>query len=175
MSTAGKVLVVLVMLASLVWITLSAGISQLNTNGNKRLHDLAEQIAKLQADFEQAQADIVSVRDQTASTQSEVDRQLIVLRARQSDLEEARSQIRENLTRNEYQLELVGQTIERAKAALQHRVEEEQADEQALAKARSEVKELMAKSDDLLKQLGTLRSEFQTKYHANVESLGSTR
>jgi hypothetical protein len=37
MSTAGKVLIVLVMLTSLGWIILSAGVSQLNANGNKRL------------------------------------------------------------------------------------------------------------------------------------------
>ncbi len=63
MSTAGKVLVVLVMLTSLVWMVLSAGVSQLNTNGNTRLHDLTEQIAKLQADFTQTQDEIASLRD----------------------------------------------------------------------------------------------------------------
>ena len=62
MSTAGKVLAVLVMLMSLVWMILSAGVSQLNTNGNKKLHDLAEQIAKLQDDVEQAQDDIVALK-----------------------------------------------------------------------------------------------------------------
>jgi chromosome segregation ATPase len=175
MSTAGKVLVVLVMLSSLVWITLSAGVSQLNTNGNKRLHDLADQIAKLQEDVKQAQDDIAATRDQTSSVQEELDRQLNVLRTRQSDLEKARSQIRESLSRNEYQLELVNQTIDRAKAALQHRVEDQQSDEQTLAKSRAEVKELMAKSNELVQQLGALRTEFQTKYHSNVESLGTTR
>ena len=39
MSTAGKVLIVLVMLMTFVWIVLAAGVSRLNTNANKRLHD----------------------------------------------------------------------------------------------------------------------------------------
>ena len=175
MSTAGKVLVVLVMLASLVWIVLSAGVSQLNTNGNKRLHDLAEQVIKLQDDVTQAQDDFVALRSQTATVQEDLDRQLTVLRSRQSDLEKARSHIRENLSRNEYQVELVTQTIDRAKTALQHRNEEEQADQEALAKARAEVKDLMAKTGELTNQLGALRKEFQTKYHSNIESLGTTR
>ena len=34
MSTAGKVLIVMVMLTSLVWMILSAGVAQLNSNGN---------------------------------------------------------------------------------------------------------------------------------------------
>jgi peptidoglycan hydrolase CwlO-like protein len=175
MSTAGKVLVVLIMLTTLVWITLSAGVSQLNTNGNKRLHDLAEQVAKLQDDVKQAQDDIVATRDQSSSVQEELHRQLTVLRSRQSDIEKARSQIRESLSRNEYQLELVTQTIDRAKAALQHRVEDQQTDEQTLAKSRAEVKELIAKSNELVQQLGALRKEFQTKYHSRATGLGSWR
>ena len=51
MSTAGKVLAVLVMLMSLVWMILSAGVDQLNTNCNKKLHDLVVQIEKLEADW----------------------------------------------------------------------------------------------------------------------------
>ena len=35
MSTAGKVLVVLVTLTTLVWMILAAGVAQLNRNGNK--------------------------------------------------------------------------------------------------------------------------------------------
>jgi chromosome segregation ATPase len=175
MSTAGKVLVVLVLLTSLVWIILSAGVSQLNTNGNKRLHDLAETLAKLQVDFKQAQDDVVALRNETSSVQEEKDRQVTVLRSRQIDLEKARSQIRESLSRNVYQLELVQETIEKAKSALQHRVAEHESDEQALAKAKSEVKDLMAKTNELVTELVALRKEFQTKYHANVESLGTTR
>jgi chromosome segregation ATPase len=174
MSTAGKVLAVVVLLASLVWIVLAAGVSQLNTNGNKKLHDLAEQIAKLEVDFRQAQDDIVGLRDQTSSMQENVDRQVVVLRSRQSDLEKARSQIRESLSRNEYQLEIVQDTIKKAKLALQNRVNEQQSDDEALAKAKSEVKDLMAETGELGNQLGALRKEFQTKYHANVEALGST-
>ena len=43
MSTAGKVLVVLIMLASLVWMVLMAGVAQLNRTGNKTLQELGRE------------------------------------------------------------------------------------------------------------------------------------
>ena len=153
MSTAGKVLAVLVMLMSLVWMILSAGVSQLNTNGNKKLHDLAEQVEKLQEDVEKAQDDIVALKSSASSVQEQLDHEVTVLHARQSDHEKDRSQIRESLARWQYQLATVQETIDRAKAALQHRIEEHQTGEQVLAKSKSDVKELMDRSGELMTQL----------------------
>ncbi len=175
MSTAGKVLSVVVMLMSLVWMILSAGVSQLNTNGNKKLHDLAEQVEKLQDDVEKAEDDIVAVKSSASSIQENLDHEVTVLHARQSDLEKDRSQIRESLARWQYELATVQETIDRAKTALQHRIEEHQTGEQVLAKSKSDVKELMDRTGELMTQLIALRKEFQSTYHANVESLGKTR
>jgi len=174
MSTAGKVLIVLVLLTSLVWLVLASGVAQLNTNGNTRLHDLAEQIEKLQTDFKQTQDEIVSLRDETSSIQENVDREVTVLRARQSDVEKARSEIQERLARVQYQVATVKETIEKAKATLQHRIEEQASEQQALVQARSEVEDLNAKNGELLSQLSTLRKNFESIYHSNVESLGKT-
>jgi chromosome segregation ATPase len=175
MSTAGKVLAVLVMLMSLVWMILSAGVSQLNTNGNQKLHDLTEQVEKLQDDMTKAQDDIVALKSSAASEQEKRDYEVIVLQARQSDHEKDRSQIRESLSRWQYELATVQETIERAKSALQHRVDEHQVSEQVLAKSKSDVKELMDRSGELMTQLLALRKEFQSTYHSNIESLGKTR
>jgi chromosome segregation ATPase len=175
MSTAGKVLAVLVMLMSLVWMILSAGVSQLNTNGNQKLHDLAEQVEKLQDDVEKAQDDIDALKSSASSVQEQLDHEVTVLHARQSDHEKDRSQIRESLARWQYQLATVQETIDRAKTALQHRIEEYQTGEQVLAKSKSDVKELTDRSGELMNQLLALRKEFQSAYHANVESLGNAR
>jgi chromosome segregation ATPase len=175
MSTAGKVLIVLILLASLVWIILSAGVAQLNTNGNTRLHELTEQIGKLQDEFKQTQDEIVSLRDQTSSIQENIDREFAVLRSRQSDVEKARSQIQETLSRVQYQLAILQETIDRAKTALQNRNLEHQAEEQALAQSRSDVKELMDGSRQLASRLSALRKEFESTYHANIELLGKTQ
>ena len=175
MSTAGKVLAVFVMLMSLVWMILSAGVSQLNTNGNQKLHDLAEQVEKLQDDMTKAQDDIVALKSSAASEQEKRDHEVTVLHARQSDHEKDRSQIRESLSRWQYELATVQETIDRAKSALQHRVDEHQTSEQVLAKSKSDVKELMDRSGELMNQLLALRKEFQSTYHSNIESLGKTR
>jgi chromosome segregation ATPase len=174
MSTAGKVLIVLVLLTSLVWLVLASGVAQLNTNGNTRLHELTVQIDKLQTDFKQSQDEIVAVRDQTSTIQENVDRQITVLRARQSDLEKARSKIIEYMTRVQYQLATVKDTIEKAKTTLQHRIEEQASEQQALVQAKSEVEDLKGKNGELLSQLSTLRQNFETVYRSNIESLGKT-
>lgn len=175
MSTAGKVLAVLVMLMSLVWMILSAGVDQLNTNGNKRIHDLAEQIDKLQADVEQARDDVVALKASASTVQETLDHETTVLRARQSDLEKDRSQIKELLSNWQYQLETAKETIDRAKTALQHRTEEHESGQQLLAKTKSEVKELMDRCGELTSELLALRKEFNSTYQGNVESLGKAR
>lgn len=175
MSTAGKVLIVMVLLTSLVWMVLASGVARLNSNGNARLHELTEQIAKLQTDFTQTQDEIASLRDQTSTIQEDVDREVTVLRANQSDVEKARSQIAEMLTRVQYELATVKETVERAKTTLTHRIQEQESEEQALTRAKSEVEELKTKNGELLSELSTLRKNFESVYHSNVEFLGKTR
>ena len=175
MSTAGKVLAVLVMLVSLVWMVLSAGVDQLNTNGNKRLHELAEQIEKLESDVDQARDEVVALKASASTVQETLDHEATVLRARQSDLEKDRSQIKELLSNWQYQLETAKETIDRAKTALQHRTEEHESSQQLLAKTKSEVKELMDRCGELTNELLALRKEFNSTYQGNVESLGKTR
>lgn len=174
MSTAGKVLSVLVMLMSLVWMILSAGVDQLNTNFNKKLHDLGVQIEKLEGDVDQARDDLAHLKSSAASIQENLDHELAVLEARESDLEKDRSQIKESLSHWQLQLETANGTIERAKAALQHRSEEQTSSQELLAKTKSDVKELMSRCNELMSELAGLRKEFNSTYQANVESLGKT-
>ena len=98
----------------------------------------------------QAQDDIVALKSSASSIQENLDHEVTVLRARQSDLEKARSQIRESLARWQYELATVQETIDRAKTALQHRIEEHQTGEQVLAKSKSDVKELMDRTGELM-------------------------
>jgi peptidoglycan hydrolase CwlO-like protein len=175
MSTAGKVLIVLVMLTSLVWMILSSGVSQLNSNGNKKLNDLMVQAEKAEEQIKQAHEDILSLHDQTSSVQETTDHEVAVLHARQSDIEKARSQIQESLSRVNYQLAIAQETIDRGKTALQHRATEQQTEEQALAQAKLEVKDLTDRTGELMNQLAALRKDFQATYHTNLESLGKTR
>ncbi len=79
MSTAGKVLAVLVMLISVVWIILSADVDQLNTNANTKLHDLTAQVEKLEADVEKTQDEVVTLKNSTSSLQERLDHEATVL------------------------------------------------------------------------------------------------
>lgn len=175
MSTAGKVLAVFVMLTSLVWMILSAGVSQLNTNANKKLHDLAEQIAKLQDNVKQTQDDVVGLKNSASSVQEKLDHELAMLHALQTHLEKNRSQILESLARWQYQLAIEQETIDRAKLALQNRTVEQQTGQEVLAKTKTDVKDLMDRTGELKNQLAALRKEFNSTYQSNVESLGKTR
>src|SRR5262245_50589990 len=98
MSTAGKVLVVLITLAVLVWLVLAGRVAQVNRNGNEALQKLADEMQKIENDLQDTRALIAKTRDETIATQETIDRDVTVLRSRQTDLEESRSQIVETLT-----------------------------------------------------------------------------
>ncbi len=172
MSTAGKILIVLVTLMTIVWVVLSAGVSQLNTNGNARLHELAVKIEKLQGDVKQAQEDTVSFLSQTQQAQEKVDREYGVLRARQADLQRAASQISDSLSGMKYELDIVQGTVKSAQSALEHRNTEQQEETKELAQDRVQVQELMAQSSKLRDRLASVRKDFTSRYHDNIEMLG---
>jgi peptidoglycan hydrolase CwlO-like protein len=172
MSTAGKVLVVLCILATLIWIVLASDVAQYTTNANTKLHDLTVQVEKLQGDLAQTQSDIASLLTQASTTQEQIDRDYTMLRARQAEIEKARSQIQEELSRVQYELGIVQDTAKNAQSTLGHREVELQGETKGLAQARAEVQTLAAESAQLMDRLAALRKDFQTTYHANLEMLG---
>jgi chromosome segregation ATPase len=168
MSTAGKVLVVLVMLSALVWMILAGGVAQLNRNGNEALAKLAAELEKVQGDLETAKHDILDYRDQTASSQEKIDRDIAVLRSRQADLENAGSQISDSLSRLRYQLATVDETIKTAQTSLEYRNKEYQDEEKAIDDLRAEVQGLKTDGTQLMARLQLLRTKFQDTYHSNL-------
>ena len=175
MSTAGKVLVVLIVLASLVWLILIGGVAQLNYNGNEQLDKLTKELEKMETDLQETRREIVNLRDQTTATQEQVDREVTTLRAQQAELEKARSKIMESLTRVQYQLAIVGDTITGAETSKKHRDAEHQAEEKAMEELRGEVQNLKTQNDQLMARLQTLRDQFQTTYHTNLETISKKR
>jgi chromosome segregation ATPase len=172
MSTAGKVLVVLVMLSAVACMILAGGVAKLNQNGNEALEKIAAQLAKAQEDLDTARRDIVSLRDQTILSQEKIDRDIAVLEAQQTALERHRSQIVNELERAKYELGTVTDTIARGKAAVANRTEEFDAEEKALADLRRNVQELKTTNGELMGRLKSLRDQFQDAYHSNVDMLG---
>jgi hypothetical protein len=169
MSTAGKVLVVLVMLVSVAWMILGGGVAQLNRNGNEALDKLTTELQKVEEDLASAKVEIRQLRDQTHSTQAHIDRDLNVLRSRQSDEEKARSQISETLSRLRYQLATVEETIKTAQTSLENHNKEHQDEEKAIDDLRTEVKSVKTENTQLMARLQSLRTKFQDTYHQNIE------
>jgi chromosome segregation ATPase len=172
MSTAGKVLIVLVMLMTFVWVVLSAGVSRYNTNANTRLNEVTKQAEELQDKVKDSQDEVSSLLSQAQQAQERVDREGALLRARQSDLQRAKSQIAETLSGVKYELEIVDGTVKGAQTDLEHRTTEHQEETKLLDKDRAEVQELMAYCGKLRDQLAELRKEFLTKYRSNIEMHG---
>jgi len=174
MSTAGKVLVVLILLTSLVWMLLTAGVAQLNRNGNQALIVLTEKVAKLQDDVKKTQDKIVRVKDQTHVLQEKMDRELAVINARQNDVQRLASNVSENLSRVRYELATVQQTVQNAEQDRTERAAEVVADQKALDAARDEVKSLKATDEQLRARLASLRNEFKKTLNRNVDILHQT-
>lgn len=172
MSTAGKVLSILVMLVIVVWVVLAAGVARLNTNANTKLHDLQTEVERLDGEVAKTQLEVTSLIDSTSEVRTQIDLTFAVLRARQFDVEQARSQILENLLSLQFQLATAQETLKSAQTALDNRNADLQAETKALASGKSSVQDLITETDQLSARLATLCKDFQTTYKSNLEILG---
>jgi chromosome segregation ATPase len=172
MSTAGKVLSVIVLLSIIAWTVLAAGVAQLNYNAITDLEKTIAQVAKLKDEVAQNRDQFVALRDQTILAQEKMDRDLAVLHAKQADVYKARSQVLDTLSGLKYQLEVVESTIKSAIATFENRSTEARDEEKALADARAGVKSLDQENTQLMARLQTLRDQFKTTYKTNLGMVG---
>src|SRR5271166_5600567 len=166
MSTAGKVLVVLVMLASSAWPILTAGVTQLNRNGNKALIDLADKVTKLEDDLKTTQDEIVKVKDETILVQKQMVRDLAVTRSRQTKMEPVKH-LQEILSRVQYQLATLQETIKNAEQPAAEKV----AEQKTLDAAKAEVETLKVQNSERVNRLTSLRNELKTTLKASLDML----
>lgn len=175
MSTAGKVLVVIIMLVSIACLMLASAVVQINYAGNRMLDQIAKDLAKTQEDLEATRLETIQVRDKTILVQEKIDRDVTTLRSQQADLVRTRSQIVDMLERLKYDLDTENRKIELARAALQTRNAEFDADEKALDDLRRKVQELKASTGQQTERLQSLRSQFQKNYRSSREMLAKYR
>ena len=175
MSTAGKVLVVLIMLVAIGCLILAGGVGQLNYNANQKLQQLTVEVEKTQKDLEETRLDIMKYRDETSVTQEKIDREVAALLSQQTDLERTRSQITDMLNRAQYDLSVVKGTIADAQDSLQARITELDAETKAMADLRRNVQLLKERNAQSMNRLESLRKQFQKTHQANVEMLGKPR
>jgi chromosome segregation ATPase len=175
MSTAGKVLSVLVLLATIGWIVLAAGVAQLNRNGNAAMAKLQADLDKAEQGLRQAQADLVKLMDDTSRFQENMDTQLAVLRAKTTGVEAANSRLKGVLADMQGQLTTVEATVASAQHDLEMRKQQRDDETKQLADARAEVLRLRGVDAEMTERLASLREEFRKTYEENASQVSASR
>jgi chromosome segregation ATPase len=169
MSTAGKVLIVLILLVLPVWIIMFSAVAELNKNGTQAVQDLKNKVAKLEEDVAKNERDIVTLKDETTLEQESMGEQLAVLRSRQADAEKARSELTEMQKRVQYQLAGVEAALKNAQVTRDLRDAEKKTVTKEIADAEAGVKKLQEEHAELTAQLDRLRAEFKETLETNRE------
>jgi hypothetical protein len=167
MSTAGKVLVVLVLLVAPIWILMASTVAQLNKNAGEQLEKLKKQVATLESDVSANKKSVVTLKDQIVLEQEAMNRQLAATRAHQADLQKARSEWIEIVSREKYQVAAMQEAAKRAEATRDLRAAEKVQENAAKQVVEAEVQQLMLEHAQLTEQLDKLRGEFKATVDQN--------
>lgn len=169
MSTAGKVLIVLILLTVLLWIGLASQTAMLNRNWGQQIAGIQADIQKIEAELPEVLTKIDRVKNQITVEQVAKDNDLTNVRDRLSKLEKDEAFTKEALSRFALQLESMQQAVAAAQARHEVRKKEKEDTEKALADARQLVVQLTQENDRLLGQLTGLRNEFISTLARNKE------
>ena len=170
MSTAGKVLVVLVTLSLMAWIVLFSAVAQLNTNWGQAMLKADGQLAEVLAKQEAAEAAVQKNQLETHQTQRRDELELVNLRTRDADAARVLSVANETNTRYKIDLSTVNAGAEEAKSA-QDRRERDVADlKKQLINLQGEVSRERAANRILLDRLDKLEKEYLDLAAKNVDA-----
>jgi hypothetical protein len=167
MSTAGKILTVLTMLTAVVWVLLTASVTQLNRNGAKAVKDYKEKIAVAEKQKTDTQIEIRTTVDETKLTGTRSQNDLTTRQAKLSEVEKIRSQMIESVTRVKLQLDGLNATVARGQADVKERVAERGTEKQGKAGSLTLVEKLKGENGQLLAQLQSLRAKFRSTHESN--------
>ncbi len=167
MSTAGKVLTVLVALVAVVWIVLTAAVAQLNRNGAKALEDVRASIVKLEAEVKTADETLQKIKDEWNHDQYLTQMKLTELDARQSNVQKAWSEQKETLARVTIQLADAEATQTSADENKARRLADKQAEQKALELVQADVETRKADRTERVNELTELRDKFKAKLDEN--------
>jgi len=171
MSTAGKVLIVLVLLVLPVWIILVSAVAELNSEWTQELAKQNKQIETLDADIKKNEAAIVALQDKIDIEQFRTREDEALLQARLSDYERARTELVRIDAGIKVQLATMATAVAKAELAKESRAKEQVDETKGLADARSLVDELKAANSELLSELTQLREEFKSLLDSNKKSV----
>ena len=167
MSTAGKVLVVLVLLTIPIWVVLIAGVARLNAENTQAVERLKIQVAKLEAESETMAREVQSLRDDISLEQIAMDEEQAIIRTKLAEIERIRTQTLEVAERVKLQYEGVLAAEKSALTAKEKRTAEFEAETKGLAEARAEVETRKTENAQMMDELAKLRAEFRTTLASN--------
>ncbi len=171
MSTAGKVLTVLILLVMVSWIVMMSGVSQLNANYGQKIQREQAELEKVTADAAKANADYLDVTEKARLEQDLTEREVRDKLAEISRRERRLSSTQEDLTRLKFQLADCEIAATKAKTNLDHREAEKVKDEELLAKKRDEIAKLQALNAEYKTQLAQLQDDFKKLLAENAAKI----
>jgi chromosome segregation ATPase len=171
MSTAGKVLTVLILLVTVVWLVMMSAVTQLNVNWQEKIAAQQKSIDKATEDFEKARADTFRLTEEARVKQDETDREVRLRLVRIASAERRQSSITEDSTRLKAQVADSQSSAETAKGNLATREAELIANQEALAKKRDEIAKFHAENAEKKAQLAQLQEEFKQTLAKNAAEL----
>lgn len=161
MSTAGKVLTVLILLVMLVWVVMLSGVSQLNANYGQKIKREEQQLADVTKEAEEANTAYLTTNEKARLeqdlTSSEIRDKVGDIAKRERRL----STTIEAQTRLALQLQSCLKDAEQAATNLKNREAEKVMDEELLAKKRDEIDKLKAQNAEAKTQLAQLQEQFK--------------
>jgi chromosome segregation ATPase len=175
MSTLGKVLCVLVVLATLPWLWLASGIADLNRNWGKRINELDEQIAQARTDIGTTRSEIQAFKNRIDLAQRDRDMRLTTARALLSQLYKSDSYSKETLDRFTLQKSGVDRDLEGAQRSLESRTQELADTKKVVSDAQAELAQLKEENERDRAQLSALRQEFRAMLDENRSLVESSR
>lgn len=167
MSTAGKVLVVLVLLLAPVWVILVSAVAELNKSGGEQVAKLKGDVANLEKQVTDTRRQIVTLKDQIKLEQVTMLQEVAAIRSHAADLEKARSETFEIAARVNYQVVAMQEAAKRSEATKELRVAEKTQEIAAKAAAEKEVERLKQEHAALVERLDKLRNDFKATLDSN--------
>jgi hypothetical protein len=160
MSTAGKVLAVLVTLALLGWLGLLSMVAQRNANWGKKLQAQQKQLEDLQKDQIEVRSQLAKIKNAIAREQESHAETVVVQRAQVADREKTLTDSIEELERAKNQVKTQQLALKTAEDHTKHRNDEKTQTIAARDARRAEVEKLKGENSALMAELKQLRTDF---------------
>lgn len=169
MSTAGKVLTVLILLVMVGWLAVMSAVTQYNVNWQQKLIKQENDIKGAEEGIAKAKAMIFDLTEKTRIKEADTDLELRALQGRIASAERRQSVTSHSLTLLKFELAEYLVAADKAKLNLANREGEKNNLIDVLAKKKDETGKAQAVNADLRDQLAKLQDEFKRLLAENAE------